>query len=207
MSLLLLFQGSVATTTLYPSLVTNNQTFFSPTITTGAVTLSPSLYTNTQTFYSATITVSYTLQPSLFNNIQTFYSPTVSQAGVQSLFPSLFTNNNVFYGPTVTALPVPVVIVDGHDGDKGKRKKRWDEDRQARERRRAQIIDVYEQLVEGRPAVAKEIVAPYTQSGAKSTVAAAPQIDFDRLLGDLDRVQRLYREYQEMDDEDVLLLI
>lgn len=212
--------------TLQPSLYTNTQTFYSPTVTQAGApqTLAPDLYTNTQTFYSATVSQgggTQTLEPNLFTNAQIFYTASLQKSNTLScedyVDPGYYDplgyvnwsqiNNNVFFAAQITQTTPPIVIIDGHDGGKGKRKKRWDEEQEARERRRAQIVDVYEQLVEGRPAVAKEIVAPYIQSGAKSTVAAAPQIDFDRLLGDLDRVQRLYREHQEMDDEDVLLLI
>lgn len=42
-----------STQTLYPTLFTNTNTFYSPTITPGSVTLSPSLFTNTNTFYAA----------------------------------------------------------------------------------------------------------------------------------------------------------
>lgn len=44
------------TQTLAPSLVTNNQTFYSPTVTNGTpLVLAPSLLTNTQTFYAPTV--------------------------------------------------------------------------------------------------------------------------------------------------------
>lgn len=88
--------------TLTPSLFSNTNTFYSPTVSQGAVTLTPSLFTNSQTFYSATVSLgSVTLTPTLFSNDQTFYSPTVSTGSV-TLTPSLFTNSQTFYAPTVT---------------------------------------------------------------------------------------------------------
>lgn len=90
--------------TLTPSLYTNTNTFYGPTVTRGAVTLSPARYTNTNTFYTATVTQSgapQTLQPSLFANSNTFYTPTVSRGAVQ-LTPALFVNTNTFYAATVT---------------------------------------------------------------------------------------------------------
>lgn len=42
--------------TLVPSLFTNTNTFFTPTITTGPVTLLPGLFTNANIFYTPTIT-------------------------------------------------------------------------------------------------------------------------------------------------------
>jgi len=64
--------------------------------------LTPSLFSNQNTFYSATITTgAVTLTPSLFANANTFYAPTVA-AGAVNLTPGLFANGNTFYGPTVT---------------------------------------------------------------------------------------------------------
>lgn len=205
MSLLLLFQGVTGGQTLTPALFTNTQTFYPATTTPGPVTLNPSLFSNTQTFYDATTTASITLTPLLFTNTQTFYTGSVVVAGgTQTLNPNLYTNLQTFYSATITQT-APIVLIDTHDGDKGKRqKKRWNDERVARERRKAQIADVFEQLVEGRPAIANQIVAPYIQKEAESPQG---EVDFDRLLADVDRVERLYREYQEMDDEEVLLLL
>lgn len=111
---------------LTPSLFTNTQTFYAPTVTPGAVSLTPSLVTNNQTFYAPTVLSTYglllslvtnaqtfygatvtpgavSLLPSLVTESQTFYSPTVSQAGVQDLQPSLVTNAQTFYGAVVTS--------------------------------------------------------------------------------------------------------
>ena len=92
------------TQTLTPSLYTNTNTFYSPTITQGGSTqtLVPDLYVNSNTFYSAIVTVgSVTLTPSLYTNSNSFYSPTVA-AGAITLTPSLYVNSNIFYSPTVT---------------------------------------------------------------------------------------------------------
>lgn len=105
-------QGAAAQT-LTPSLYTNNQTFYSPTVTPGAATLSPSLYTNQQTFYGPTVVLGpapQTLTPSLYTNQQTFYSPTVIPD--QFIEPGLYTNQQVFYGPTVTQVS-PQTIYPG----------------------------------------------------------------------------------------------
>lgn len=86
-----------ATVTVSPSLLTNNQTFYAPTATPGALTVSPSLLTNNQTFYAPTATPgAVTLQPSLVTNNQTFYAPSVGQGGAV-VYPSLFTNTNIFF--------------------------------------------------------------------------------------------------------------
>jgi hypothetical protein len=106
--------------------------------------------------------------------------------------------------------PPPVVIVDGHDGGKNKKRKepRYDEDSKRREARRKEVISIYEELVEGRPRVVAEIVAPFVETPvAAYDIPAVEQIDFDALLADVERLQALYREMQEKDDEEVLLLL
>lgn len=110
-----------ASYTLTPSLFTNTQTFYSPTVTPGAVTLSPSPLTNGQTFYSPTVAPgTATLSPDLFANSQTFYSATITP-GTVALSPSLFTNTQTFYSPNAVPrgvdLPTPpdrVLTLYGH---------------------------------------------------------------------------------------------
>jgi hypothetical protein len=88
---------------LTPSLYTNTNTFYTPTVTKGAVTLSPALFTNTNTFYSPDVTNTggaQTLNPSLYTNTNTFYTPTVTSA--KTLTPARYDNTNTFYTPTVT---------------------------------------------------------------------------------------------------------
>lgn len=94
------FDTGGGTQTLTPSLYTNNQTFYSPTVTPGAVTLSPSLYTNQQTFYGPTLTATVTVSPSLYTNQQTFYGPTATP-GTVTLQPALYINTQSFYTPSV----------------------------------------------------------------------------------------------------------
>lgn len=95
------------------------------------------------------------------------------------------------------------VFADTHDGDK--HKKRLDEERKAKERRKQELISIYEQLAEGKPTIAEAIVKPYVAKPTRKV--AEPQIDWNKLITDVNRVEALYREYQEMDDEDVLLLL
>lgn len=95
------FDAGGGAQTLTPSLYTNNQTFYSPTVTPGAVTLSPSLYTNQQTFYAPTLTATVTVNPSLYTNNQTFYGPTATP-GTVTLQPALYTNTQSFYAPSVS---------------------------------------------------------------------------------------------------------
>lgn len=83
--------------TLTPSLFTNTNTFFSPTVL-NVNTLAPSLFTNSQTFYTVTATATYSLTPSLFTNTNTFFSPSITTT--YALTPSLFTNSSTFFSPT-----------------------------------------------------------------------------------------------------------
>lgn len=107
--------------------------------------------------------------------------------------------------------PPPIVVMDMHDGGKNTHKKlkepRYDEDSKRREARRKEVIAIYEELVEGRPRVVAEIVAPFVEEQAKFEIPPVNAIDFDALLADVARVEALYRELEEMDDEEVLLLL
>lgn len=86
---------------LSPALVTNTQTFPTPTVAPGAVTLTPSLFTNTSTFSVPTVVSRYTLTPALFSNTpQTFFAPTVAPGAI-NLTPALVTNTSTFSVPTV----------------------------------------------------------------------------------------------------------
>jgi hypothetical protein len=103
---------------------------------------------------------------------------------------------------TLTASVQPIIVIgDSHEGDK-KRKKHWEEEQEKREKRKQELISVYEQLLEARPEIAETIVEPHI-----TVNIAQPTINWDSLLTDIDRVERLMREHQEMDDEEVLLLL
>ena len=93
---------SVGVVSLAPSLLTNAQTFYAPTVSQGAQVLTPALLTNTSSFYAPSVAVgAVALSPSLLTNTQSFYAPVVSQGG-QVLAPDLYANSSSFYAPTVT---------------------------------------------------------------------------------------------------------
>lgn len=100
-----IYPAGGSTQNLTPSLFTDSDSFYAPTVTTGAVALSPALFSDSDTFYSATVSVgAVTLQPSLFADADTFYSATVTQDGApQTLTPSLFVDDDTFYAVTVSA--------------------------------------------------------------------------------------------------------
>ena len=93
------------------------------------------------------------------------------------------------------------------DGDY--KKKKWAEERSKKEKRKQEIINLYERIVEGKPQVAEEIVAPYVKTKARGqeTAPTVKQIDFDKLMRDIAKVEALWTEHIEMDDEEVLALL
>jgi len=99
-----------------------------------------------------------------------------------------------------------VLVFDTHDG--GKRKKDEEEHRKKEaakaKARRDEVLALFEQIVEGKPRIAKEIAEPFV---VQATAQAPAAINYDAMLADLDRVNRIYNEHIEMDDEDVLALI
>jgi hypothetical protein len=99
-----------------------------------------------------------------------------------------------------------VVFFDTHDG--GKRKKDEIEHRKKEaakaKARRDEVLALFEQIVEGKPRIAEEIAKPFVIEATAQTPAV---INYDAMLADLDRVNRIYNEHIEMDDEDVIALL
>lgn len=103
--------------------------------------------------------------------------------------------------------PPPVVLIDTHDGDKRKDQK-FREEAKKRAQRRDEVIAIYEELVEGKPRIAAEIVAPFVETTmVDGEVVPVARIDFDALLNDINRLEMLRRELEELDDEEALLLL
>jgi hypothetical protein len=103
-------------------------------------------------------------------------------------------------------IPPIIIEIDTHDG--GKRKKQEEEHRKAEaakaKARRDEVIALFEQIVEGKPRIAEEIAEPFVIEATAQTPAV---INYDAMLADLDRVNRIYNEHIEMDDEDVIALL
>jgi hypothetical protein len=99
--------------------------------------------------------------------------------------------------------PLFTISDDTHDGKY--LKKRFDEEKRLYEQRRKNIIAAYERVVEGKPDVAEEIVRPFVKAATENL--SSPQIDFDRLLNNIDEVERLWAIFLEMDDEDILVMM
>ncbi len=94
-----------------------------------------------------------------------------------------------------------IVEFDTHDGDY--LKKKFAKEVADAARRKAEIVYAFERIVEGRPEAAAEIAEPFMETRAATLLA----IDYNRMLADLDRVQRIRDLHLELDDEDVLALI
>ena len=94
-----------------------------------------------------------------------------------------------------------IVEFDTHDGNYFKNK--FAKEAADAARRKAEIVYAFERIVEGRPEAAAEIAEPFMEKLASTE----PAIDYDRMLADLDRVQRIRDLHIELDDEDVLALI
>lgn len=104
----------------------------------------------------------------------------------------------------------PPIVIDTHDGADPLRKRRdkaFEEEVEARDRRKAQILDAYEQIVEGRPAIALEIAQEFAPPNETADFTQTPYLDLNRLLSNLGAVERIWAEYLEMDDEEVLTLL
>ena len=105
----------------------------------------------------------------------------------------------------------PIIVIDTHDGDYHKRRKKlFDDENQRVTRKREDIIAAYERIVEGKPDEAQELVEGFEVKDKKIASKAqvlGPKIDFDRFMKDLDRVERLWELYLEMEDEDLMVLL
>lgn len=138
------------------------------------------------------------------NSISTAINVTVSTAGSVTATVA-FTLDSIGFAATAN-VQSQVIVVDTHDGDY--HKKKFKKEVSDKERRKQQIIDLYEELVELKPKAAEEIIAPFVQNAVQSQKA---NIDFNALLDNLNRTESLYnslqRELQEIDDEEVLLLL
>jgi len=105
---------------------------------------------------------------------------------------------------TVSDQPI-IFIDDTHDGDfLGKK---FAEEQARAAKRREAILNAYEIVVEGRPEFAEEIAEPFTQLVVDQQEMPVKQIDYDALFADLDRVEAIWSNYIDLDDEEILALL
>lgn len=105
-----------------------------------------------------------------------------------------------------TAVPPPIIIVTtgGYDD-----KKRFKKEIDRRFKNKNEIIRAFERIIEGKPDVVEEIITPFLTEPFTfvETLSTTQNIDYDRLLLDIDRVERIWQYFIELDDEDVLTLL
>jgi|TARA_R110002126_G_scaffold224049_3_gene368967 hypothetical protein len=105
-----------------------------------------------------------------------------------------------------TAVPPPIIIVTtgGYDD-----KKRFKKEIDRRFKNKNEIIRAFERIIEGKPDVVEEIITPFLTEPFTfvETLSTTQNIDYDRLLLDIDRVERIWQHFIELDDEDVLTLL
>lgn len=95
---------------------------------------------------------------------------------------------------------------DTHDGG-GRKKDETERKRLAdkNKKRRAEIIAAFEYIVEGKPLIAEEIAEEFIITRATNDTPMV--VNFDGMLGNLDRVNKIYSVMIDLDDEDVFLLL
>ena len=99
----------------------------------------------------------------------------------------------------------PIIVDDTHDGDYLPRK--FKRERDERNKRKRDIINAYEVLVEGKSPVIEELIAQYAEPQTKQSRATAPRLNIDKLMQSADAIERLWNAYIDMDDEEILLLL
>jgi len=106
---------------------------------------------------------------------------------------------------TLTAFKPIIYIDDTHDPGPDKRKKQHKLEQEKNKKRRDEIIAAYERIVEGK--IPEEIIAPYVETFA--TIASKQNVtltDIQKMLLNLDKMQLIWDDHIESDDEEILLL-
>ena len=105
----------------------------------------------------------------------------------------------------VTFLAPIIYLDDTHDPGPDKLKKQLKREQEKNKKRRDEIVAAYERIVEGK--IPEEIIAPYVETFA--TIATKQNVtltDIDKLVSNLDKMQLIWDDYIESDDEEILLL-
>jgi hypothetical protein len=102
--------------------------------------------------------------------------------------------------------PPPIIYLDDtHDPGPDKLKKQLKREQEKNKKRRDEILAAYERIVEGK--IPEEIIAPYVETFA--TIATKQNVtltDIDKMVSNLDKMQLIWDDYIESDDEEILLL-
>jgi len=101
---------------------------------------------------------------------------------------------------------IPIIFIDDtHDPGPDKRKKQFKLEQEKNKKRRDEIIAAYERIVEGK--IPEEIIAPYVETFA--TIASKQNVtltDIQKMMSNLDKMQLIWDDHIESDDEEILLL-
>jgi hypothetical protein len=102
--------------------------------------------------------------------------------------------------------PIPVIYLDDtHDPGPDKLKKQLKREQEKNKKRRDEIVAAYERIVEGK--IPEEIIAPYVETFA--TIATKQNVtltDIQKMVSNLDKMQLIWDDHIESDDEEILLL-
>ena len=100
----------------------------------------------------------------------------------------------------------PIIYIDDtHDPGPDKLKKQLKREQEKNKKRRDEIIAAYERIVEGK--IPEEIIAPYVETFA--TIATKQNVtltDIQKMMSNLDKMQLIWDDHIESDDEEILLL-
>ena len=100
----------------------------------------------------------------------------------------------------------PLILLDDrHDPGPEKLKKQFKREQEKNKKRRDEIFAAYERIVEGK--IPEEIIAPYVETFA--TIATKQNVtltDIDKLVSNLDKMQLIWDDHIESDDDEILLI-
>jgi len=101
---------------------------------------------------------------------------------------------------------VPIIFIDDtHDPGPDKLKKQLKREQDKNKKRRDEILAAYERIVEGK--IPEEIIAPYVETFATiKTKQNVTLTDIDKMVSNLDKMQLIWDDHIESDDEEILLL-
>ena len=105
----------------------------------------------------------------------------------------------------LTAFKPIIYIDDTHDPGPDKRKKQHKLEQEKNKKRRDEIVAAYERIVEGK--IPEEIIAPYVETFV--TIATKQNVtltDIQKMVSNLDKMQLIWDDHIESDDEEILLL-
>jgi len=98
--------------------------------------------------------------------------------------------------------PLPIIDIDTHDGDK--LKDRFAREKALREKRRKEVLALYERIVEGKEDI-PEVVEPLKYITKQQILTS--NLNFDKLIADLKNAEQIWIQHVENDDEEILLLL